>query len=373
MKTAIVHDWLNGMRGGEKVLEALIELFPQATIHTLFYQRGQVSAAIARQKIATSWMNRVPGVYRHYKNLLPLLPAALKSFDFSDFDLVLSSSHAVAKAVTAPNGIHLSYCHTPMRYLWDSDCGYAMRPHQRLALDAIRGRLQRWDRETARHVDHFIANSKFVQGRLRQYYDRDSNVIHPPVDTGFYTPSGETTREDFYLAAGAMVSYKRFDVILEAFRRSGKRLLVAGNGPDFKRLQHLAGPNVRFLGWVHDSELRDLYRRARAFVFAAREDFGIMPVEARACGCPVLAFAEGGAVETIRDGVSGVLFPAQEPEAILWAIARFEDRCWSNDQVRSGVEEFSRERFKEQIRRFIEEKTGRLSAGAKAAFVGGRH
>jgi glycosyltransferase involved in cell wall biosynthesis len=373
MKTAIVHDWLNGMRGGEKVLEALIELYPEATVHTLFYERGQVSAVIARQKIVTSWMNRIPGIYRHYRNFLPLFPAAVESFDFSDFDLVISSSHAVAKAAKAVNGLHISYCHTPMRYLWDPESGYAIRPHQRLALNTIRERLRRWDRETARHVDHFIANSKFVQGRLRQYYDRDSSVIHPPVDTSFYAPSGETAREDFYLAAGAMVSYKRFEVILEAFRRLGKRLLVAGNGPDFKRLQRLAAPNVRFLGWLHDSELRDLYRRARAFVFAAREDFGIMPVEARACGCPVIAFAQGGVLETVRDGVSGVLFNAQEPEAVVGAVERFEKTEWSDDQVRSGVEEFSRERFKEQIRRFVEEKTGSPTAAAKAAFVGGRH
>jgi glycosyltransferase involved in cell wall biosynthesis len=218
-------------------------------------------------------------------------------------------------------------------------------------------------------VDHFIANSEFVRGRIRQYYGRNADVIFPPVDTRFYAPSNDIAREDFYLAAGAMVSYKRFDVILEAFQNIERRLLVAGDGPERNRLQHLAGPNVRFLGWVSDDELRALYRKARAFIFAAREDFGIMPVEARGCGCPVIGLAEGGVLETVRDGESGVLFEGQEAGAIVQAIARFESRTWSNDQVRSDVEGFSRERFKEQIGRFITEKTkglhGRSSPSSK--------
>ena len=370
MKTAIVHDWLNGMRGGEKVLEALIELYPEATIYTLFCERVKVPASIGGRRIVTSWLDRLPGIYRHYRNLLPLFPAAVESFDLRDFELVISSSHAVAKSANAPQALHVSYCHTPMRYLWDTESGYAVRWHQRLALHTIRGRLQQWDRDTSRRVDHFIANSRFVQGRIRQYYDRESDVIYPPVDTRFYTPSGETPREDFYLAAGAMVSYKRFDVILDAFRRIGRRLLVAGGGAEFKRLQRSAGSNVRFLGWVSDSELRDLYRRARAFVFAAREDFGIMPVEARACGCPVIGLASGGVLESVRDGASGVLFETQEAEAIVQAIVRFESRSWSSEQVRSGVEEFSRERFKEQFRGFVAEKTKGISGRSSPSSEG---
>jgi glycosyltransferase involved in cell wall biosynthesis len=375
MKTAIVHDWLNGMRGGEKVLEALLELYPDAPVYTLLYEKGKVSSAIATRQIVTSWMNQVPGIYFNYRNFLPLFPAAVQSFDLSGFDLVISSSHAVAKAARTQAALHVSYCHTPMRYLWDSGSEYPMRAHQRVALNAIRKRLRRWDRNTAQRVDYFIANSEFVQKRIRQYYGRDSEVIYPPVDIRFYTPAGENAREDFYLAAGAMVSYKRLDVVLEAFRRTSRRLLVVGNGPEFNRLQRLAGPNVRFLGWVSDAELRDLYQRARALVFAAREDFGIMPVEARACGCPVIGLAEGGVAETVRDGVSGVLFAEQDPEAILRAIERFEAAPLSGDQVRSGVEEFSRERFKEQVRRFIEEKIGRSPEAretSKGASVGGR-
>jgi glycosyltransferase involved in cell wall biosynthesis len=378
MKTAIVHDWLNGMRGGEKVLEALIELYPDAPIYTLLYEKGKVSSTIARQKIRTSWMDRIPGIYRHYRNLLPLFPATVESFDLSGFDLVISSSHAVAKGARTHGALHVSYCHTPMRYLWDPEGEHPMRAHQRLALNAIRKRMQDWDRGTALRVDHFLANSEFVQKRIRQYYDRDSDVIFPPVDIRFYTPAVKVAREDFYLAGGAMVSYKHLDVVLKAFQRIPSRLLVTGNGPEFKRLQRLAGPNVRFLGWVSDSELRELYQRARGFVFAAREDFGIMPVEARACGCPVIGFAKGGVSETVHDGVSGVLFDEQNPEAILETITRFEETSWPDEQVRLGVERFSRERFKEQVRGFIEEKSGSRSpfafakAAAHGASVGGR-
>ena len=358
------------------MLEALLELYPEATIYTLFCERVKVTAPIAARRIVTSWLDRVPGIYGHYRNFLPLFPAAIGSFNLQDFDLVISSCHAVAKAVKAPGALHICYCHTPMRYLWDDETGN-IRLHQRLALGATRAALQSWDRRSADRVDHFIANSEFVRNRIRQYYGRDADVIFPPVDIRFFAPSSETAREDFYFAAGAMVSYKRFDVILEAFRQIGRPLLVAGTGPEFHQLQRRAGPNVRFLGWVSDSELRELYRKARAFVFAAREDFGIMPVEARSCGCPVIGLSDGGVLETIRDGVSGVLFETQEAEALAKAIGRFESKIWSNEQVRSGVEEFSRERFKEQIRRFVAEKIqglgGAASEGtAEATSVGRR-
>jgi exopolysaccharide biosynthesis polyprenyl glycosylphosphotransferase len=300
MKTAIVHDWLNGMRGGEKVLNALIELYPDATIYTLFHERGKVSSSITSRKIVTSWLDRVPGVYRYYRNLLPLFPSAVESFDLRGFDLVISSSHAVAKAAKAPDGVHVCYCHTPMRYVWDPETRYAMRPHQRIAFRAVRERLQQWDKNASDRVDHFIANSQFVRGRIRQYYGRDSDVIFPPVDTRFYSLSSEPARQDFYLAAGAMVSYKRFDVILEAFKRLGKRLLVVGRGPELARLKRWESSKIHFLGQVTDDGLRSLYQTSRAFVFAAREDFGIMPVEAQACGCPVIAFAKGGSLETVR-------------------------------------------------------------------------
>src|SRR5712691_7141919 len=240
MRVAVVHDWLNGMRGGEKVLEAILELYPDATIHTLFHEPGKVSRIIESHRIVTSWLNRIPGVYRYYRNLLPLFPAAVESWDLSEFDFVISSSHAVAKGVRAGSATHICYCHTPMRYIWDGEGDYAFNTLQRAVMRAIRTRLRQWDRETARGVDHFIANSKFVQDRIRNYYDRDSDVIYPPIDTQFFTPPLSTSREDFYLAAGASVPYKRLDLIVEAFNKLNRRLVVAGSGPQLKALRKMA-------------------------------------------------------------------------------------------------------------------------------------
>jgi glycosyltransferase involved in cell wall biosynthesis len=366
MKVAIVHDWLNGMRGGEKVLESLLELYPEATIYTLFFEPVKVSKTIAGRRIVTSWLQRVPGIFQHYRHFLPFFPRAVESFDLTGFDLVISSSHAVAKAArAAPGALHVCYCHTPMRYVWDPS-SYAMRGHQRAALRTVSPRLKRWDRESSVGVDFFIANSEFVRGRIRQYYDRDATVIYPPVDVRFFTPSAETAREDFYLAAGALVPYKRFDLVLEAFARLGRRLVVAGSGPELKRLKGLAGANVEFTGWVSASELRRLFRSARAFVFAGREDFGIMPVEARACGCPVIALAEGGVPESVEDGISGILFATQDAQAIGEAVRRFENVKWPVEQVRSQVERFGSERFKREVHDFIRERTSGGSRGGTA-------
>ena len=364
MKVAIVHDWLNGMRGGEKVLEALLELYPDSTIYTLFHERGKVSARIAAQPIVTSWLDRVPGIYRNYRRLLPLFPSAVRSLDVRGVDLVISSSHAVAKNIRCEGALHICYCHTPMRYLWDAETDYALSGLQRMAFKTVRARLRRWDVECSKRVDYFIANSVFVGERIQRYYYRDAAVIHPPVDTRFFKPSKETSRADFYLAAGALVPYKRVDVILQAFNKIGKRLLVAGTGPELKRLRRIAGREIEFLGGVSDSELRSLYRSARGFVFAARDDFGIMPVEAIACGCPVVAFAGGGALETVQEGVSGVFFESQTVTALVQAIERVEAKSWPVEQVISGVEKFSRETFKTKIKQFIDTKVSEAAITA---------
>jgi glycosyltransferase involved in cell wall biosynthesis len=357
MRTAVIHDWLNGMRGGEKVLEALLEVYPHATIYTLFHERGKVSPRIESHRIVASWLNRIPGVYRHYRNLLPLFPAAVESFDLSGFDLVFSSSHAVAKGVRRGRAMHVCYCHTPMRYVWDADDDYAFGSIQRSVLHSIRPRLQRWDCEAAGRVDYFIANSRFVRERIQTYYGREAEVIHPPVDTHFFTPSANTGREDFYLAVGALVPYKRFDLIVETFNRLDRRLVIAGSGPELTRLRKIARSNVEFRGWVTDEELRHLYRSAKALVFAAREDFGIVAVEAQACGCPVIAFGAGGLAETIQDGMSGVLFAEQHVDDLVRAIRRFETMTWPEHQVRRRVEAFSRDTFQAGIRKFVAERT----------------
>jgi glycosyltransferase involved in cell wall biosynthesis len=357
MRVALIHDWLNGMRGGEKVLEALLDLYPGATIHTLFHEPGRVSSFIESHPIVTSWLNRIPGVYRHYRHLLPLFASAAESFDLSDFDLVISSSHAVAKAVHARRAKHFCYCHTPMRYVWDAEDDYRAGPIRRLALHSVRGRLQRLDCEAAARVDHFIANSRFVRERIQSYYGRDAAVIHPPVDTRFFTPS-QTDRDDFYLAAGALVGYKRFDLIIEAFKRLGRKLIVAGTGEELRRLRKMATSNIDVCGWVSDETLRGLYRTARALVVAARDDFGITSVEAQACGCPVIAFGAGGSVEIVQDGINGILFAEQNVEDIVQAVRRFETNEWTQERVRTQVEKYSRETFQARIRKFIEERSG---------------
>ena len=359
MRVAIVHDWLNGMRGGEKVLEGLLEIFPNAVIYTLFYERGKVSPLIESRKIVTSWLNQVPGIYRHYRNLLPLFPSAAASFRLSEFDLVISSSHAVAKGIQAEKSRHICYCHTPMRYVWDAEEDYSFGRLHRMGMQFLRHRLQRWDCEAAAGVGHFIANSKFVRERIHAYYGREAEVIYPPVDTQFFTPDVTSAdRDDFYLAAGALVPYKRFDLIIEAFRRLKRPLVIAGVGAELNNLKKSAGGSIEVRGWVTADELRSLYRKARGLVVAAREDFGIMSVEAQACGCPVIAYGAGGSSEIVADGTNGILFAEQHADDIVQAIQRFESMTWPVEQVRSHVETFSGEAFQTQIRTFITRRTG---------------
>ena len=353
MKVAVVHDWLNGMRGGEKVLEAILDLHPEADVYTLFHEAGKVSHLIESHRIFTSWLERIPGIYHHYRNLLPLFPAAVQSWDLSGYDLVISSSHAVAKGVRAGPATHICYCHTPMRYIWDAEADYGFNPPRRLAMRLVREPLRRWDREKAYKVDHFIANSRFVRDRIRRYYGRDAVVIQPPIDTQYFTPGPSTEREDFYLVAGALVPYKRVDLVIDAFNQLGRRLVVAGSGPALKSLRQLARGNVQFCGRVTDDELRRLYRSAKGLVMAAREDFGMVAVEAQACGCPVIAFGAGGGSETTQDGINGVLFAEQRVDDIVCAVRRLESMTWPVDQVRRQVETFSRENFQVRFRKLV--------------------
>jgi glycosyltransferase involved in cell wall biosynthesis len=353
MRVAIVHDWLNGMRGGEKVLEGFLELFPDATIYTLLHERGKVSPEIEARPIVTSWLNRIPGIYRHYRNLLPLFPAAIESFDLSSYDLVISSSHSVAKGVRPGHALHICYCHTPMRYVWDAEDDYRFDALRGFAMRSVRERLQRWDCESAARVDYFIANSEFVRQRIRLYYGRDAEVICPPVDTQFFQPGAAVGSSDFYLAAGALVPYKRFDLIVHAFNKMGRRLIVVGGGAELSRLRRMAATNVEVRGWVSDNELRTLYRSAKGLVVAAREDFGIVAVEAQACGCPVIAYGAGGSSEIIQDGINGILFAEQHADDIGRAVRRADGMAWPADRVRHQVEAFSRETFQRKIREFV--------------------
>ncbi|MBN2023967.1 MAG: glycosyltransferase [Pirellulales bacterium] len=368
MRIALVHDWLTGMRGGEKCLEVLCRRFPDARLYTLLHAPGATSPAIERMRITTSFLQRVPGVARHYRYLLPLMPAAVSRLAIdADVDLVVSFSHAVAKSIEPPPGVpHVCYCFTPMRYAWhrraDYFCieGRAVRTPMAAARNLVLDWLRDWDRNTSDRVTHFIAISRTVAGRIRECYDRASQIIYPPVDTDFYTPA-DVAREDFYLYIGALAPYKRVDVAIEACNRLGRRLVVIGTGSELDRLARLAGPTVTMAGWRPDEAIRDHLRRARALVFPANEDFGIVPLEAQACGAPVLALGEGGATETVlpaegdRAG-TGLFFDRQTPESLAAAIERFEsgaDRLCPA-LARRHAERFALPRFERELVGFLE-------------------
>ncbi len=335
MKIAIVHDWLTGMRGGEKVLDSICKLYPQADLFTLIHRPGRCTPAIENRQIVASWLSRLPGVERYYRYLLPLMPRAIESLDLQGYDLILSSSHCVAKGVRRPlQALHVCYCHSPMRYAWSQGSAYRQAMGvSGMALGLVRGSLQRWDRRSAAGVDVFLANSRNVADRIRQAYDRPSEVVYPPVDVDFFTPA-PVPRESFYLLVGAMAPYKRVDHAIEAFASlPGRELVVIGSGQMASRLRKKAGPNVRFMGYQSDETIRDHYRRCRALLFPGEEDFGIVPVEAMACGCPVIAYRAGGAMETVRDGqdgreggATGVLYSPQTVEGLHKAIERFEQQ-----------------------------------------------
>ena len=355
-RVVLVHDWLTGMRGGEKCLEPLARRYPAARLLTLLHRRGSVSVDIEAVAVRPSLLNRLPRVDRYYRYLLPAMPFAA-GWKVTDADLVVSLSHCVAKSARPPAGVpHVCYCFTPMRYAWHMREAYFRRRGLKTrAIEFLLARIREWDRRTADRVTHFVAISRTVQERIRECYGRDSVVICPPVDTDFYTPAA-VPREDFYLVVSALAPYKRFDLAVRACERLGRRLVVIGSGQDAKTLQAAAGPNVTFLGWQSDEAIRDHLRRAKALLFPGEEDFGIVPLEAQACGCPVIAFGRGGATETVRglgDGPdpTGVFFAEQTADAVIDAIGRFErdaDRFDPRAARRQAVQ-FRKDRFEAEL------------------------
>jgi glycosyltransferase involved in cell wall biosynthesis len=360
MRAVLVHDWLTGMRGGEKVLEALAELFPAAPILTLVHRPGSVSRAIEAHPIQVSWLGRLPGAHQHYRRLLPLYPAAMATLKVPPADLVLSSSHAAAKAVRKPPGaVHVCYCYTPMRYLWDLYGDY-FGPGRaglltRAAMRLLRGPLRRWDVATAGGVDHWLAVSAHVGERIQRIYGRDSTVLYPWVDLDRFTPGPESPGER-YLVVSALVPYKRLELAIAAAAQLGRGLDVVGSGPDEARLRQAAaaaGGDVRFLGWLGDAELARVYRQARALLMPGEEDFGIAPLEAMASGRPVVAYAIGGALETVVEGETGLLFAPQTAEALAAAMVQCERIAWPVARLRSQAESFSRARFVAAAREWL--------------------
>ena len=352
-RVAIVHDWLTGMRGGEKVLEAICELYPEATLYSLVRVPGSVSARIERHEIRTSAVQWLPQAGRRYRHYLPLFPTAIELFDLDAYDLVISSSHCAAKSVVRTGrATHVCYCHSPMRYAWDQFGAY-FGPDQvgsvrsRL-LRPVMARLARWDAATAGRVDRFVANSQYVAGRIDRYYNRRSTVVYPPVNTAFYRPNDSPVGEGgdgSFLVVSALVPYKRIDIAIEACRLAGVPLRIVGRGPEEAALRRLAGPEVEFLGWRTDEEIRDLYGRAAAVLLPGVEDFGMVPVEAQACGTPVVALASGGAVETVQDGVTGVLVNDDSAPGFADALTRLRGLHLDPATIRANAERYSRERF----------------------------
>ena len=373
MRVALVHDWLTGMRGGEKCLETFCEIFPDAPIYTLVHRPGSVSSTIERHPIHTSFIQRAPWGRSRYQRYLPLFPVAIEGFDLRGYDLVLSSSHAVAKGVVIhPGTTHVCYCHTPMRYVWLAYPDYFGDGRYRFPvswlLAAAATGLRTWDVTTAQRVDHFIANSHNVAQRIRRYYGREASVVHPWVDTEAFTPDPAVGREDFYLIVTALVPYKRIDLAIEAARRLGRRLLIIGRGVESKRLQRRAGPETSFRGWVSTGELVDALRRTRALLFPGEEDFGIVPLEAMACGTPVVAYGVGGARETVVEGETGTFFDEPSVESLMDAMQRLEQLRLDPWAGRRRALEFSRERFRQRVREEVDTAlgTGRRTGGRPA-------
>lgn len=345
------------MRGGEKCLEAMLERHPDSPIHTLFYEKGRVSGRIAAHPIRTTFMQKLPGVFRHYRNLLPVFPSAVDSMKLEPCDVVVSMSHCVAKSVKKPEGsTHLCYIFTPVRYAWCQFEEYfsTANPLKKMAIKAALEQLKRWDRETASRVDRFVAISNHVAGRIREFYGREASVIYPPADTDYYVPDASIPREDFYLVLSALVPYKRLDLAVRTMTRMNRKLVVIGEGPERKNLEKIAGPTVKFLGWRPDAELLEYYRRAKALLFPGEEDFGIVPVEMQACGGPVIGLGRGGLLETVREGHTGVFFNEPTEEAMAEAVERFEARMWDPARSRENSLRFSRPRFTAELSAAIE-------------------
>lgn len=360
MKIAIIHDWLTVYAGAEKTFEQILKLYPDADIFTIVdFLPEKDRGFLNGHKITTSFIQTLPFAKSKYRTYLPLMPLAVEQFDLSDYNLVISSSHAVAKGViTGPDQKHICICYSPIRYAWDLQHQYLRES----GLDkGIKGwiakyllhRIRLWDYRTANGVDHFIAISNFIARRIWKVYRRESTVIYPPVDVEAFELSNQ--KEDFYLTASRMVPYKKIDLIVEAFSAMpDKKLIVIGDGPDFEKIHSYASSNVTFMGYQSFEVLRDHMQRARAFVFAAEEDFGITPVEAHACGTPVIAFGRGGATETVIDGVSGLFFDKQSVESMCEAVKRFETMEFDYKNISLHAHKFSIERFTAEIKLFLQ-------------------
>ncbi|MEX2583386.1 MAG: glycosyltransferase [Gemmatimonadota bacterium] len=354
MRVAITADWLNSFGGAERVLLELHEMFPDAPIYTTVHHPAGLPETMKGWDVRTSFLQRIPFARRRHQHFLPFMPLAFEQFDMSGYDLVLTTSSACAKGViTRPGTLNVCYCYTPSRYLWDLYHEYTRSHPARMAIAPVAHWLRMWDRISADRVDHFVAISHEVAGRIQRHYSREPEVIYPPVDVDRIVPNRRAP-EDFYLVVSRLVGYKRVDLAIEAANRLKRRLVIVGDGADRRRLQSLAGPTVEFRGRLADEEVADLYARCRAFLFPGFEDFGIAPVEAQAAGRPVVAYGRGGAAETVIDGATGVLFMEQSADSLVDAILQFEKLTFDPTICRRNAERFDRAEFRRRLSRAIE-------------------
>lgn len=353
-KVAIVCDWLTNMGGAEKVIHNLHRQFPDAPIYTTLYDPKRMKG-FEEAEIRTSFLQKIPMAQKKHPLFLNWMPMAVESFNLNEFDIVISSSHSVAKGIiTKPETMHVSYCHTPMRYAWEHwELDYRLRKVPKFLHNSIIKKIHKlriWDRLTADRVDHFLVNSSFVEKRVNKYYRKPATVMHPPVETtGLQTGSAG----DFYLMVGRHIGYKRFDLVIETFNKNGQKLLIAGTGPESSKLKSLAKGNIEFLGRVDDQKLKELYRTCKALIFPQLEDFGITPVECMASGRPVIAFGQGGARDTIQEGVSGMFFDQQTPESLSKSLEKFESMSWNSTAIQEHSQKFSEQAFQNHLQEFL--------------------
>ncbi len=382
-KVAIVCDWLTNYAGAERVISAVSELFPKAPIFTTVYNKGKMRE-FGNREVCESFIGKLPFARRLHQLYISLMPYAFEAMDLSEYDLVISSSHACAKGIiTGTSTVHVCYCHSPIRYLWDGcheyvkNYGWYRWPFAGY-IDRQLSKLRVWDRIASARPDHYLANSHFVAERIRKYYGRESTVIHPPVTAkrsgavepfpdqvattsqssseAIFPPVTSTSpkKRAYYLAVGRLIPYKRFDLLVDAFNKLSLPLYIVGEGKEFARLKEMAGPNITFLGFVSETELGELYAGAKAFLFPQCEDFGIAPLEAMAHGTPVIAYKKGGAVETVKDGVNGMFFEDQTVESVVGTVREFEKKHhFDPEKVRASVEKFSKERFQRELSEFL--------------------
>jgi glycosyltransferase involved in cell wall biosynthesis len=359
MKVALIHDHLAQDGGAEKVLKVFADMYPTAPIYTLLYEKKNADKYFKNRKIETSIIQSLPGGIKHYQWYMPFMPMAVEFFDLKSYDLVISDASAFAKGViTSPNCLHICYCHTPTRYIWSDTHQYInelkYNKYFKKIISLVLNYIRMWDRMAADRVDKYIANSKTVKRRITKYYKADSTVIYPPVAIDKFNIS--ENQDNYFLIGGRLAPYKRVDIVVEAFKKMGKKLKIFGDGVDLERLKKIAGDdkNIEFLGRVDDNTMAELYRKCQAFINPQEEDFGITPIEAMASGRPVIALKKGGATETVIEGKTGIFFDNQTPEAIIDAVNKFNSNNFNPNEIREHAKQYSTERFKREIKEYIE-------------------